>query len=231
MERQEFAGDKKAPLVSPLAAVEKRFVTYYAVKFPAWIEGYHLTLMTLAWTAGLILFGWLGRRSLHWLWLSSLMLFLQWFTDCFDGALGRLRETGLRRWGYYMDHFLDYLFMSAIFIGYTFLVGPDSQFLLFILMLLYGAMMVHSFLEYGATNRFKITYLGLGPTEVRLLFIILNTLIIFWGPGLLVRILPWMAAVFALALCLIVYRSQKAIWALDMEEKKKRKNEATDENA
>lgn len=219
-----FAGDKKAPMVSPLAAAERRFIQYWTPRFPPWIEGHHLTLLTIPWTAGLVLFGWLARGNLHWLWLSSLMLFLQWFTDGFDGALGRLRERGLRKWGYHMDHFLDFLFMSAIFIGYLFIVeGLGPRLMLVFLMLLYGAMMVNSFLEFGVTNQFKITYLGLGPTEVRLLFIILNTLIIFFKARLLVAVLPWALVVFAVALAVIVYQTQKAMWALDMADKEKNK--------
>ncbi len=46
---------------------------------------------------------------------------LQWFTDSFDGALGRHRDTGIPRWGFYMDHFLDFVFMCPVFIGWSFL--------------------------------------------------------------------------------------------------------------
>ena len=42
-------------------------------------------------------------------------------------------------------------------------------------------MMVSSFLDYGATGSFKITHLGLGPTEIRLAFIGLNTALIVFG--------------------------------------------------
>lgn len=219
MPEQAFGGDKKAPMRSPLAAVEKRFIEANWGRFPSWIEGYHLTMMTVAWTLGLIGFGWLGRGQVHWLWGSSLMLFLQWFTDSFDGALGRNRGTGLIRWGFYMDHFLDFMFMSAIFIGYTFLVPHAAQVWLFIFMLVYGAMMVHSFLTFGATNEFQITYLGTGPTEIRLFFITINTAIIFGGTGWFVAALPWVVGMCFAALCLMVYQAHRRIWAIDMANK------------
>jgi len=92
MEKRGFGGDKKLPMNSLLARYEKRFIDGNVQRFPNWIEGYHLTLTTLLWSAGLIVFGWLARISYHWLWGSSLMLFLQWFTDSFDGALGRHRN-------------------------------------------------------------------------------------------------------------------------------------------
>lgn len=219
MADQAFGGDKKAPMVSPLAAVEKRFIQANWSRFPAWIEGYHLTMLTIAWTLGMVLFGWLASGHVHWLWASSLMLFLQWFTDSFDGALGRNRGTGLIRWGFYMDHFLDFMFMSAIFIGYAFLVPPVSQFWLFLFMLVYGAMMVNSFLTFGATNEFQITYLGTGPTEIRLFFIMINTGIIYGGTGWFMAALPWAVGLCFSILCLIVCQTQRRIWDIDMANK------------
>ncbi|MCL5269294.1 MAG: hypothetical protein M1457_01765 [bacterium] len=214
-----FTGDKKVPLRSPLAEIEHRVIQANVGRFPAWIEGYHLTLLTIAWTVGLIVFGWLARRNHHWLWGSSLMLFLQWFTDSFDGALGRRRDTGIPRWGFFMDHFLDFIFMSAVFVGYAFLFTGPARDLLYLLMLVYGAMMVSSFLAYGATGQFKITYLGVGPTEIRLLLIVLNTALIAWGITWLAAALPGVLAAMVAGLCFIVHRTQKWIWSIDMDEK------------
>ena len=56
-------------------------------------------LATIIWTAGLLVFGYLAQFNVHWLWGSSVMLAAQWFTDSFDGALGRLRDTGIPKWG------------------------------------------------------------------------------------------------------------------------------------
>ena len=222
MSEESFAGDKKAPMVSPLAKVEKQFILNNVARFPRWLEGYHLTLMTIAWSLGIIIFGYLARSNIHWLWGSSAMLFLQWLTDSFDGALGRHRDTGIPKWGFYMDHFLDFIFMWCVPVSYVFIVSPSSSYLLFVLAFVYSALMAHSFLGFAATNEFKITYLGLGPTEVRLAFIALNTLLIVCGPGILDLILPYVLAVCVLALCIIVYRTQKHIWRIDMDAKRGR---------
>jgi len=223
MTENRFAGATKAPMRSPLAGIEKRFITWYAPRFPRAIEGYHLTMLTAVWSAGLILFGWMaGRWGAGWLWGSSLMLALQWFTDSFDGALGRLRDTGIPRWGYYMDHFLDFVFMTSIYVGYAFLVSELSRYMLFVLAFIYACMMVSSFLAYGAQGEFRITYFGLGPTEVRLIFIILNAVIAWRGAGFLEAILPWAVAVYAIFLAAMVYQAQKGIWDLDMREKRSR---------
>jgi archaetidylinositol phosphate synthase len=209
-------------LKSPLAKVERRLIDRWTPRFPRWIEGYHLTLMTILWSGGLILFGYLARGSLHWLWLSSLMLFLQWFTDSFDGALGRYRDTGIPKWGYHMDHFLDFIFMCAVLVGYALLFQGRSGTLFLMLVPIYGGLMVNSYLSFAATNEFKITFLGLGPTEVRLLLILLNTALIVFGITFVEVTLPYAFAAGLIVVIVVVYRTQKYIWHIDMVDKQAR---------
>ncbi len=160
----KFGGDKKLPMRTLLTGVERRFIDSNVHRFRKWIEGYHLTLTTLIWSAGLILFGYLATGSPHWLWLSSLMLVLQWFTDSFDGALGRFRDTGIPKWGYYTDHLLDFVFMCCLFIGYSFLLEGAGKQLVYLLIPIFGLFMASSFLSFAVTNEFKITYLATGST-------------------------------------------------------------------
>jgi archaetidylinositol phosphate synthase len=219
MNSEKFGGDKKLPMRTLLAKWERKFIDTNVPKFPRWMQGYHLTLMTILWSAGLIAFGFLAKDNLAWLWLSSLMLILQWFTDCFDGALGRFRDTGIPKWGYYMDHLLDFVFMCAIFIGYSFLIEGTSRTLVFLLIPVFGCFMVSSFLSFGATGEFKITYLGTGPTEIRFWFIVLNCAIIFFGTGWIEKILAYIFIISLMVLCVVVYRTQKYIWEVDKRDK------------
>lgn len=216
-----FTGDRHASMRSPLAKLERRFIDANVPRFPVWIRSHHLTLLTLLWSALLVAAAWLARSTgnPHWLWGSSLMLFLQWFTDSFDGSLGRARGEGLRRWGYYMDHFLDYIFMACVFGHYAFLVSRPTATLFLILVPLYGAFEVNSWLEFGATGQFKITYAGVGPTEIRLFFVAINAAIIFAGVRWIEVSLPWFMLAAALLLCFLVSRTQRGIWALDMADK------------
>lgn len=220
MNNQTFGGDKKTPMKTLLAKYERRLIDKNVSKFPSWIQGYHLTLMTIAFSAGLIIFGYLARRNPAWLWLSSLMLFLQWFTDSFDGSLGKLRNTGIPRWGFFMDHLLDFVFMSSMFIGYSFLVQGPSKQVVYLLIPVFGSFMVSSYLAFGATNEFKITYLWAGPTEIRICFIILNCLIIKFGTGFIEKALIYILLLSIAVLCIVVYRTQKYIWNIDMQNKK-----------
>ncbi len=220
MGNENFTGDKKLPMKSLLANWERKFIDSNISRFPPWIEGYHLTLTTIPWSVGLIVFGYLAINNYHWLWLSSLMIFLQWFTDCFDGALGRHRDTGIPKWGFYMDHFLDFVFMSALFISYSYLFEGLSKTLIYFLVPAYGSLMVSSFLAFGATGEFKITYLRTGPTEIRVLFIIINCLIIKFGIGFIDKSLPYVFILFIASLCIVIFRTQQYIWNIDMENKR-----------
>jgi len=215
MKERGFGGDKKLVMKTLLAGWERKFIDANVRCFPRWIEGYHLTLMTLVWSAGLVVFGYLGNDNLNWLWLSSLMLVLQWFTDSFDGALGRYRNTGIPKWGYYMDHLLDFVFMCAMFVGYSFLVEGTNREIVYLFIPVFGCFMASSFLSFGATGEFKITYLGAGPTEIRLWFVVLNCAIILFGTAWIEKLLVWILVAAVVVLCIVVYRTQKYIWNVD----------------
>ena len=219
MKQRQFGGDKKLPMRTALARFERRFIDSNVHRFPKWLQGYHLTLMPLPISAGLVVFGYLARENLSWLWLSSLMLFLQWFTDSFDGALGRFRDTGIPKWGYYMDHLLDFVFMCCLFIGYSFLLEGTGKQIVYLFVPVFGCFMASSFLSFAATNEFKITYLGAGPTEIRIGFIVLNALLIFFGTAWIEKLLAYILAAAIVLLCVVIFRTQKYIWRTDMKNK------------
>lgn len=197
------------------AKSEQRIIRKIVPKIPHWIQTYHLTLLTVLWSGVIILSGWLGRGNIAWLWVSSLMIACQYFTDILDGALGRFRNTGLIKWGYYMDHFLDYLFFCSILISYSLISSGYSTYLLFFVMAVFGAYMVNTFLSCQATNELKIGYFRIGPTEIRIAFIIINALIIF-DQTYLKKTIPFVLAVSFIVLSIIVFRTQRYIWKIDM---------------
>lgn len=94
--------------------------------------------------------------------------------------------------------------------------------ILLLLIPIFGAFMVNSFLSFAATTEFKITFLGIGPTEGRLLLILLNTAIIALGTGFMKKMLPFVPFFAVIALIIVVYRTQKYIWQIDMEDKRSR---------
>jgi len=219
MAKEKFAGDKKEG-DGVFSVPERWLVNRLVSKVPKCIETYHLTYMTIIWSALIVLFSYFARNNLNWLWLVSLMIFFQYITDLFDGAVGRYRNTGLIKWGYYMDHFLDYIFLCLILLGYAFILPPTFDYTLLTILAIFGAFMVNSYLSFAATNKFKIHYLKIGPTEVRLIFIIINTLLIIFGKTYMAVALPYVLGFSFLGLILVVYRTQKKIWAIDMQNKK-----------
>lgn len=191
---------------------------------PKRIETYHLTITTILWSILIIVSSFLARYNINWLWFTSFMIFAQYITDLLDGEIGRRRKTGLIKWGFYMDHFLDYIFLLSILIGYSMLLPDKYKFILFYIFALFGAFMVNSFLSFAATNEFKIAYLGIGPTEIRLIFIIINTLLIIFGKTYLAPALPYVLFFSTIGLIITVYKTQKYIWKIDMDNLKKESN-------
>jgi len=217
--KEKFAGDKKVG-TSLLNFWEKKFIDKNVSKIPKFIESHHLTYTTILWSGLIILFSWFAKDNVQWLWGVSFSIFMQWLTDSFDGALGRYRKAGLIKWGYYMDHFLDYIFLCSILIGYSILLPDNFKFLHFFILALFGAFMVNSYLEFAASNKFKITYLKIGPTEIRILFITINTLLIFFGKTYLKWSLPYVIAFSILGLIYVVYTTQKGVWESDKKNNK-----------
>ena len=119
-----------------------------------------------------------------------------------------------------MDHLLDYFFLAAILIGYMLLLPDQSKWIHFFVLAMCGMFMVNSYLAFAATNQFRISYMGIGPTEIRLVFILINTLIILTGKTHLAFLLPYLLAFGIFGLCVVVYKTQKELWEMDMKVKR-----------
>lgn len=218
MKSEPFGGDKKVGQ-SILHAPEQAIIRTVAPNVPTWIRSHHLTLASIPISLLIILCSYLGKEEINWLWVVSGLIVLQWITDSLDGAVGRLRNEGLVRWGYYMDHLLDFFFLAAILIGYMLLLPDKSKWIHFFVLAIFGGFMVNAYLAFAATNTFRVTYLGIGPTEARLIFILINTLIILFGKTYLAFTLPYILGFAILGLIIVIHRTQKEIWRIDMDAK------------
>lgn len=212
---ETFAGDKKVDQ-SILHKPERKIIDFLVPLVPNWISTKALTYYTIPISLLIVVFSFAAQFDIRWLWGVSIMIFLQWLTDSLDGSVGRYRNSGLIKWGYYMDHFLDYIFLCSILIGYS-LILPDSfKYLQFFILAIFGAFMVNSFLAFAATNKFKITFWGIGPTEIRIIFILINTFLILFGKTYMAFALPYVLGFSLLGLVVNVYKTQKYIYKLDM---------------
>src|SRR5687768_204018 len=218
VESQQFAGATKTNN-SFLTPLERRLAPMILPRIPAWLETYHLTLLTLLWSVLILVFSYLARNDIRWLWLVSVMIFLQYVTDHYDGKIGKFRNTGLVRWGYYMDHLLDYFFLCSILIGYAFILPERSRFQLLLMLALFAAYDFSTFLAFAATEKLKISYMKFGPTEFRVALIIINGLLITFGTKYMVGGLKWVNGGAVVGLAFLIYSTQKKIWQLDMRGK------------
>jgi phosphatidylglycerophosphate synthase len=224
IETQQFAGGTKTN-TSFLTPLERRLAVRVLPKIPRWLQTYHLTMMTLIWSAMILLFSCMAASDLRWLWMVSLMIFLQYVTDHYDGKIGKYRNTGLVRWGYYMDHLLDYVFLCSIIIGYAFLLPEKSRYQILITLAIFAGYEVSTFLGFAATDRLNISFFKLGPTEFRLAIIVINALLVAYGTRKMVNGLKYVNIGAAIVLAVIVYKTHKIVWELDMREKNANRSE------
>jgi len=218
IETQQFAGAAKTN-TSFLTPLERRLAIRVLPRIPSWLQTYHLTMMTLIWSAMILLFSYIAAKDLRWLWMVSLMVFLQYVTDHYDGKIGKYRNTGLVRWGYYMDHLLDYVFLCSIIIGYSFILPDKSRYQILIMLAIFAGYEVSTFLSFASTDKLKISFMKLGPTEFRLAVIVINALLVEYGTRKMVNGLKYVNIGAAIVLAIIVYQTHKVIWQMDMREK------------
>ncbi len=218
IETTQFAGATKTN-TSFLTPLERRLAVRVLPRIPSWLETYHLTMLTLVWSGLILLFSYFAAKDLRWLWAVSAMVAMQYVTDHYDGKIGKYRGTGLVRWGYYMDHLLDYVFLCSVIVGYAFILPERSRFQILIMLAIFAGYEVSTFLAFAATDRLKISYLKLGPTEFRLAVIVINGLLVQFGTRQMVNGLKYVNIGAAIGLALMIYRTHKLIWAVDMKHK------------
>ncbi len=157
-----------------LAAPEKRFLRWLAGKMPRWILPDDMTALGVLAAFGVAAAYQLSNESLAWLWMASGLLVLQWVGDSLDGTLARVRGIERPTYGYCLDHLVDAIATAAIGIG----LGLSPFMLLSVgtlIVVAYLILSINVYLESFAFNRFSIGYGRIGPTEIRLILIALNT--------------------------------------------------------
>ena len=163
-----------------LGPFERRVLPWMARRLPAWVVPDHLTYIG-QFAALLIGFSyWLTHYSLNWLWLTNFAFVLHWWGDSLDGTLARVRHIERERYGFFVDHFSDAIAVFLICLGMGLSPIMDLRVALF-LIIGYYAMMMLVYLVSLARDVFKISFGGIGPTEVRLVTIIVNTIV--WALG------------------------------------------------
>ncbi len=174
MEEKKQANRIQTSILNPY---EKKILVYLAGRMPAWVTSDMLTFVGFL-GALIVAAGYaLSNLNLNWLWLASLGFLVNWFGDSLDGSLARVRETQRKTYGFFIDHNVDVINETIMFIGVgmsplvnlTFMMG---------LLVSYLMLSVYVYIDCHLKGEMRLTYGGLGPTEFRLLAILVNTLYI-----------------------------------------------------
>ncbi len=164
------------------ADIEKRALVALAHRLPGWVNSDHLTVIGVIGAIGTGAGYALSVFHVHWLWLASAMLVVNWYGDSLDGTLARVRHAQRPRYGYYLDHAVDAF--TTVLIGVGIGLSPFvSLYAGLGIVILYLLMSINVYLESAVFDEFKMDYGLIGPTEARILLIALNTVAI-WMTGI-----------------------------------------------
>lgn len=164
-----------------LAAAEKRALVRIAGRLPSWVTSDHLTLLALVSMAGAGAAFWLAR---HWppaLLLVVVALGLNWFGDSLDGTVARVRRHERPRYGFYVDHVLDIVGISLL-IGGMSLSGFINPVVALALLAAYLLVSAEVFLTTAVIGEFRMSFLNVGPTELRILLSVGTLFLFFFRP-------------------------------------------------
>ncbi len=160
---------------SVLNALEKKVLVWLAKRQPKWMTSDDLTCIgvfgAVVIAAGYILSAW----NINFLWLSSLGFIINWYGDSLDGTLARVRKTQRPVYGYYLDHTIDAINEVMIFVGVG-LSGLMHLEIALLALVMYFLITINVSINAHLKKEFRLTYASMGPTEFRIIMIIINTL-------------------------------------------------------
>ena len=160
---------------SVLNAIEKKVLVWLAERQPRWVTSDMMTFIGVL-GAVVIAVGYiLTSQNINFLWLSSLGFIINWYGDSLDGTLARVRNTQRPIYGYYLDHTVDAINEVMIFVGVG-LSGLMHLEIALLALVMYLLMTISVSINAHLKKEFKLTYASMGPTEFRIIMIIINTL-------------------------------------------------------
>lgn len=166
---------------SVLNAAEKKALVWLAERQPSWVNS---DMMTLLGSLGAVVIavGYaLVSRNPAFLWLSSFGFLINWYGDSLDGTLARVRKCQRPVYGYYIDHTMDAINELIIFVGVG-LSGLIHFGLALMILVVYLMLTLNVSINAHLKQEFRLTYLKMGPTEFRIIAVILNTLLAVVAP-------------------------------------------------
>lgn len=169
------------------AEAEKRFLLRICQRIPGWVTSDMLTMLGIVGSAFAFIGYWLSTYSPRWLIVAIAGIFVNWLGDSLDGTLARYNNAERPQYGFFLDHITDTVAIGLVAIGIG--VSPYASITSGLVVLLgYYLLVIMTMATCIATGLFRISFNGLGPTEIRLVIVfftitagLLPTPIFHWG--------------------------------------------------
>lgn len=163
-----------------LGPLERPALKWLAAHMPAWITPDRCTAIGVLGAVMTMLGYILSNLNPLYLWLATLGFVVNWLGDSLDGTLARYRGIERPVYGFFIDHTTDAAGQVMIFLGLG--MSPYVRFDVAALTLIaYFLLSVLVYVRTCVMGEFRISYGRLGPTEVRVMAIMLNTAMLIFG--------------------------------------------------
>ncbi len=156
-----------------LGPLERPALQWMAAHSPAWVTPDVLTALGVVGSLMCFAGYWLSGGSRWWLLLACAGFFVNWVGDSLDGTLARYRKIERPKFGFYIDHTVDAIteFLTIIGIGMSPYLRLDIA---AFAMIGYLLMSTHVYIRTAVDGVFKISFGTVGPTEMRVIIVLVN---------------------------------------------------------
>jgi phosphatidylglycerophosphate synthase len=154
-----------------LARAERRALLWIAARLPHQVNSDHLSALGLVSMAAAGL-SFAAYPLSDWAALGVVLsLGANWFGDSLDGTVARARDQQRPRYGFYVDHVID-LAGSALLLAGMACSGLMSPLVALAVLAAYLLVSAESYLATHAAGTFRMSFLGVGPAELRIVIAI-----------------------------------------------------------
>ncbi len=165
---------------SILSDWEARLLAAIARMLPRQVTPDHLTMIGVFGAVVALVSGILAGVNVIWLWGFNLGLLIHWAGDSLDGTVARIRKIERPKFGFFIDQMTDVL-TNVLIAGGIIGAGYARVDVVLCTLICYQMLGMYSLINSLSTGRFLVTVGGLGPTEIRVLIILVNVLVFLVG--------------------------------------------------
>jgi phosphatidylglycerophosphate synthase len=149
------------------ARFEKQLLVWIARRLPPFISSDHLSALGLG-SMAVAGVAFAAFRLTPWAALLVVAaLVANWFGDSLDGTVARVRQQQRPRYGFYVDHIID-LAGTTMLVGGMAWSGLMHPLVASAVLVGYLLVSAESYLATHASGIFRMSFLGFGPTELRI---------------------------------------------------------------